>query len=81
MLPEMIGPVRSKQYKTKSPDFVMAGRLDELTNFKTPAPNKFKLPEIIGSTAKNVYANRAPIYSMYIVYLFIICNRMYLINF
>lgn len=63
-IPEMIGPNRSKQYKTKSPDYVMGQR------FKYNTYDNFArldmLPEVMGAAAKNVYSNKPPTYSMYI---------------
>lgn len=64
MLPYLIGPDRTRVWKERSPDVIMAGKLNYLVTDQSPGPAKYILPDIIGQDARNIYANRPPIYSM-----------------
>lgn len=61
---DLIGAERTKYYKETAPEYSMAARLN-VKNFTCgPGANKYLLPEIMGAQAKNIYANKPPVYTM-----------------
>lgn len=60
---DLIGAERTKQHKETAPEYTMGARLNFKNYTVTPGANKYLLPEIMGAEAKNIYANKPPVYT------------------